>query len=229
VLFPALSRLRHDPARSRALYLRCVRAIALVSFPAMAGLFVVAEELLRVVFGEPWVGAAPVLQVLCGVGLMQSVGTTAGWIWRAHGRSDAQFRFGVVTSLSALAAYAVGVQWGILGVAVAYAVRNVALTWFNFALPGRCIGLRYRDVFGACAGTLACALAMAGGVAVLDATWLAGPPSAGHLAARVGAGAALYAVLALGFRLRALGELRALLRERAQSRPGASAAAAEPA
>lgn len=221
VLFPALSRLRFDPARSRALYLRALRGIAVLSFPLMTGIFAVAEEFLIVVFGAPWAGAAPVLRVLCLVGLMQSIGTTAGWIWRAHGRTDEQFRFGVVAGISALLAFAVGIRFGVLGVAVAYLVRNLALTWFNFALPGRLIGLRYRDVVAAVAGIAACAGAMGAAVMALGA--LAGPPSPASLAAKTLAGAVLYAALVVGLRLKVVGELRTLLEaaRRVGSRPSA--------
>lgn len=229
VLFPALVRLRDDPRRAKALYLKAVRLVALASFPAMAGLFVVAEELLHVLFGARWAPAAPVLRVLCLVGLMQSVGTTAGVIWRAHGRSDEQFRFALVAAASALLAYGIGIQWGMLGVAWAYLLRNLSLTWFNFALPGRLIGLRYRDVIGACVGTLACAGAMALGVAALDATWLAGPPALSHLAAKIAAGALLYAAISAALRLRALEDLAELvgeLRARRSPEPAATAGTA---
>jgi len=218
VMFPALCRLRSDAARSRELYLRALRGIALVSFPLMTTLFVLADEFLVVVFGPPWAGATDVLRVLCAVGLMQSIGTTTGWIYRSQGRADWQFRFGIAAGTSALLAFAIGVNWGILGVAVAYLVRNLALTWFNFAIPGRLIGLRYRHVVASVGGILACALMAAGALAVFDAALsapeggiLAPEAGLGRLVAKLAFGGCAYLGLVAGFRLRALGEVMDLV------------------
>ena len=201
-----------------------MRGIALLSFPLMTALFVVADEFLVLVFGPPWEGSTDVLRVLCLVGLMQSIGTTTGWIYRAHGRADWQFRFGIVAGVTALVAFGIGVRFGILGVATAYAVRNLALTYFNFAIPGRLIGLRYRDVVASVAGILACALASAAALGVLDAALPAGPRSLVALAAKLSFAGCVYLGLAALFRLRALAEVADLAGEtlgpaRGRSRP----------
>jgi len=223
VMFPALARLRADAVRSKALYLRAVRTIALVSFPAMAGLWVVADDFVLAVFGPAWTDAAPLLRVLAWVGLMQSIGTSTGWIYRAQARTDWQFRFGLVTGATALLAFAVGIRFGVMGVAWAYLLRNLALTGLNFSIPGRLIGLRWREVLGGVAPVLACALGMAAAVAMLGLALPPGIPAPLRLAAEAGFGAAAYGGLLLAFRPRAWREgleLAAELLGRPPAAPG---------
>ncbi|MDD5304531.1 MAG: lipopolysaccharide biosynthesis protein, partial [Elusimicrobia bacterium] len=88
VMFPVLSLLQKDIASVKRVYLRATRAIALISFPLMLGLLVVAEPLIETVYGEKWLGAVPLIRILCLTGLSQSLGTTVGWIFNSQGRTD---------------------------------------------------------------------------------------------------------------------------------------------
>jgi PST family polysaccharide transporter len=126
-LFPALAELQNDDERAGGIYLKVVAVISLITFPMMLGLIVVADRFVMVVFGEKWLPAVPILQVLCVVGAMQSIGATVGDIYQAKGRTDVMLRVGVTASLLICFAFFVGVLWGALGVAVAYAVTTAAL------------------------------------------------------------------------------------------------------
>ena len=54
VMFPLYSRMQDDLEKFRNIYLSIAWAIALVSFPMMLGLMVVAEPLVLIVFGKQW-------------------------------------------------------------------------------------------------------------------------------------------------------------------------------
>jgi len=69
----------------------------------------------------------PILQVFCLLGLIQSIGTTVGWIYQSQGRTDIMFRWGLVSGSIFIISFVVGLRWGALGVAVAYTVANFLL------------------------------------------------------------------------------------------------------
>lgn len=145
VIFPFFSRLQDDDARLRQIYLKIAGVIALFSFPMMLGLVEVSEHFILTVFGLKWDKVALLLKILAPVGLVQSLATMNGSIYGAKGRTDLQFRVGIVFTLLFSACFAVGLRWGIVGVAVAYAITTAILTFPSFVIPFRLINLRVQE------------------------------------------------------------------------------------
>jgi O-antigen/teichoic acid export membrane protein len=212
VLYPALARIQHDHARLRRAYLRTVGVTALLAFPVTVGMFVIAPDLIRVMFGEKWAAVAPILRILCVAGLFQSISTSTGIIYQTQGRTDWLFRWGLLSSVIIVAGFAVGISWGAKGVAVAYAGLEAPLTYFSFSIPGRLIGMTVADVVKAVWAPLGCALVM--GVVV----WLvrSGMPGSWSVYWRFSIDVAVGAVIYLGSihvaKLSSYTELRNLLK-----------------
>jgi PST family polysaccharide transporter len=122
VLFPALSRIQDDVPRFRRTYIAATRMIALVSFPLMAGMAAVSEPLILLLFGEKWAEVIPIVRILCFIGLLGSIVHPVGWIFNALGRTREQLVLSIVIAPAFLLAIVIGLQYGIIGVAYAYAV-----------------------------------------------------------------------------------------------------------
>jgi O-antigen/teichoic acid export membrane protein len=141
VLFPAFSRLQDEPRRLAATWLRVNRAVAAVSIPTLLGLIIVAPEFVTVVLGDKWAAAIPVLQILAWAGLFQSLQRLNSSVLQARDRTGTLLAFAVLAATSNVAAFAIGLTWGIVGVAAAYAVTNTLLqpfyTWLT-ARASRC-------------------------------------------------------------------------------------------
>ena len=166
VIFPALAEIGDDLARFRAAYLRTVSAIAAVTFPAMLGLLVTAPEVISVLYGRHWMPAVPILQVLCVIGMLHSVATTVGWIYLARARTDLMLWWGTGASVVICSGFLVGVQWGVMGVTVAYAISSALLLLPGLAIAYRLIQLPLSDLLRSVRGTLVGALVMSGVVAL---------------------------------------------------------------
>jgi O-antigen/teichoic acid export membrane protein len=177
VMFPLLSRIQNDKARTKLIYLRALSAISMVTFPLMLVLLVASEPLVLVMYGEKWRGMIPTLQIYCVVGAFQSIGTTVGWIYQSQGRTDWMLRWGIVASPMIVLALGIGVSFGsIESVAIAYAIVNlVVLSYPLFGVPGRLIDMRVGEVARAVSGSFGCALVGAG------VAWLIGWQLALHL------------------------------------------------
>ncbi len=171
------------------------RILAAVVSPALVGVVIVAPDFIVVVLGEKWRPAIPALQILAWVGLVQVGSVLTGTLLRAIGRVEILFRYTLASALLSIGAFAVGVHWGIVGVAVGYAVVNTVLVPAYVALAGRAVGLRLRElgraVSGVAQATTAMALVVLGlRLALLDQL-SAGP----RLALLVVAGIAVYVPL----------------------------------
>ncbi len=212
VMFPALASIQDDKTGVKRIYLQATRTIALVTFPLMIGLMVVAEPFVITLLGETWRPIIPVLQVLSLTGLTQSVSTTVGWIFTSQGRTDVLLKWGIYSLAVLAVTFAVGLRWGILGVAVAYVISGLLLlTLPGWYVAGRLIDLSLGEILGNLTSILLCALAMGAGVwglsLLLPLLW----PAPVRLFVLAAAGAGVYLLLLHLFGLRAYRETRTLL------------------
>ncbi|HEC19894.1 MAG TPA: MOP flippase family protein [Gammaproteobacteria bacterium] len=145
VLFPTLSQMQDDKARYRSAYLKSVSAISIVTFPMMAGLFVISDDFVLLVFGEKWMPMVPVLEVLCWVGMLQSISTTVGIIYLSTGKVKRGFYFTLFATPVMLVAIVIGLSWGLTGAAIGYAIASTFVAYANYFVAFPIIGLTVRE------------------------------------------------------------------------------------
>ncbi len=122
VAMPALSALKSQPSRYSKYYLQLLNLLASVTIPLAVYCSLEADFLIRTFLGPQWLESIPVFQILAVAGLIQPVGGTLGLITLSFGLSARYFYWGVFSCLLFLPAFLLGVRFGIVGVAVAYAV-----------------------------------------------------------------------------------------------------------
>jgi PST family polysaccharide transporter len=215
VLMPAFSRIQDDNERFRSAFIRATMLTGLITFPMMAGLGVTADPLIRAVLGSKWIGAIVPFEILAVVGLVQSVHTITGIVFQAKGRTDWLFRWSLVVLVSTLSAFLIGVHFGIVGVASAYAIVFLGLlTVPGFAIAFKLIELKLSE-FGL---ALLPQLLITAGMTLICIAWQAGLVALGQnnswlrLISTVVVGAATYLFGLAFFRPRVLGYVDELLR-----------------
>lgn len=213
VLFPAFSRVQDDNAALRKGYARASGAIAFVVLPLMIGTAVVAEPIVLTVLGAQWAGLVPLLQFMAPAGAMAALLSAVNTIYSAKGRADYMFRFGVASGALTLTAIAVGLQWGLPGLAVAYLAALTIQTPVGLRLALGLIDmplsqfLRGLMPYAAMSGLMA----VAAGGAVLGTAPLG---STVQLASGVTAGVVVYSALAAWWRPQAVRDVWTLIRHR---------------
>ena len=145
ITLPAFSRIQEDNARFGRAYLRSIGAIALVSFPLMAGIFSVAGPFVEAAFGQEWLPMVPILMIFTPLGLVQSIVATVGSIYIARNQTETMFKWGLFAGVAVVVAFVIGLPWGAIGVAACYGVVSLALAYPGMAIPLRLIGLRVKD------------------------------------------------------------------------------------
>ncbi len=145
VMFPVYSKLQGDNHKIREMYVELANNIALVSFPLMLGVTASADILVRSLLGEKWLHTVPLLILLAPVGMIQSVYTPAGTIFKAKGRTDIWFKWGLLTGVIFITAFVIGLKWGIFGVAIGYLIANLVTIYPGLSIPFKLIGLRVSD------------------------------------------------------------------------------------
>ncbi len=215
VMFAALSTIKEDQARVKDIFLRALGVISLLVFPLMAGLFVVAEPFVLVVFGEKWSPMIPTLRILALVGAVQAMVNPTGWLYLSQGRTDRMLRWGVARTVVVVAAIVLGLVLGTIEtVALCYAAANLVLLYPDIAIPGRLVGMSFSDALGKVAGPLFGSVSM--GLAVFGLGLLLSDRVAGwlELVLLSATGMIAYCAFAVGLRLPAWLEIVALVQER---------------
>ena len=227
VLFPAFSRMQQERARVASLWLRVNRVVGTITIPGMLGLILVAPEFVEVVLGPRWEPAVPVIQILAWVGLLQSLQRLNSSVLQAFDRTRTLLWYSIVVLVASLAAFVVGLQWGIVGVAAAYAIASTFVEPYYAWLTMRVLGISVREYVGNLAGVAVAALAMA--ACVLAVRTLVVPddlPAALRLLILVAVGIAAFVPL-WGWRAPdVLADLRALRKPADGVGPGAAASRA---
>jgi O-antigen/teichoic acid export membrane protein len=129
VLFPAFARLAADPPRTGAAWLRGTRIVAAITVPAFVGLAIIAPDFVPVVLGPRWERAVPVLELLCIAGLSQSLVSLNHSLLQALDRAGTLLVFMIFSATITVGAFAVGLYWGVVGVAAGFAFAR------TFVLP----------------------------------------------------------------------------------------------
>jgi PST family polysaccharide transporter len=214
VLFPALSRMQDDTLRLRQAYVRSISAIAFITFPMMIGLFAVSRDFVSVVFGEKWLAMLPVLDILCWVGMMQSIGTTLGTIYLSTGRIRTAFLLTLCSTPIFILSFVIGLRWGITGVALGYAIASAGLFYVGLRLAFAIVGLTFREFHRALAKPLAASVVML--AALLPLSHLlaraTGLPAQGRLGVLVAMGVAVYGLVSMLINRKQMTELMAMVR-----------------
>lgn len=214
VMFPTLSKVQSDIVLVKQIYLRSLELIALVTFPMMMGLLVLAKHFVLTLYGPKWEMVTSLLQILSLVGMIQSLVATVGWIYQSQGRTDWMFKWGLFVGFSGVTSFLIGLQIGTVeAVAICYGIVNVLLLYWNFTIPGKLIQLTFVEVLHTIIGTLGCAIGMALAVWALGLLLPTNWPHWAYLIIQAVYGLAVYILLIHTFKIHAYYEARTLLTE----------------
>jgi O-antigen/teichoic acid export membrane protein len=144
VLFPIYSKIQNDNDRFRKIYSKVANAISFLTFPIMVGVFALSDLFAVTFFNDKWDTTllALLLMILAPVGLIQSIATTTGSIYQAKGKTDWMFRWGAISGVIYISGFIIGLNWGVIGMAVSYLISSIILLYHVFAIPFKLIELK---------------------------------------------------------------------------------------
>jgi len=171
VAIPALSRLHDSPKMFRQFYLRGVWLLAFLTMPAVALCVVLAEPLVLLLLGEQWRAVAPVFAVLGAFAILLPVWNTMSWLYISTEQAKRMFKWGIIDSSCVLVSIAVGLPFGILGLACAFSFVRVVLFVPCLAFAAKNTPVSCGHILRAIAPPLLASLVAGGLVYVSLLTW----------------------------------------------------------
>jgi len=189
-----------------------------VGFPLTWGLASVAPEAVRVVLGAKWEQAILPLQILAIVMPMRMVSSLLPAATDGIGRPDVGLKSMLFACVLMVPAFAVGCQWGIFGLSIAWLAGYPLVAAQNFYRSAQAIGMPAGAIWLAAARPLAASALMAGAVHALRWTLPSTMPEALSLTLLVLCGAVVYAGASLVLNRNTVSELGELLPENSSLR-----------
>jgi O-antigen/teichoic acid export membrane protein len=213
VMFPTLSLIQEDKERVKSIYLRVIGTIALITFPMVFGLFVISSSAIPYLLGEKWKAVVPIFQVLCVLGILQSISASQGWIYLSQRRTDLHFKVHLVAVSIIIISFVIGIHYGVMGVAVCYTLACSLVIPFQLYIALRLINVSLRELIHKIIGALICAFTMAlivfGVGRIMAQHWHQGVA----LGIQIAAGVISYFLLVRLFKLKSYEEVKMLIIE----------------
>lgn len=91
VAFPVFAKDKNNNQALETGYLHMTKLLAIVSFPLLLGLYSVSDLVIPLFFGEQWIEAIPILQIMIIVGILRVLMNPNGSIILAKGKANIAF------------------------------------------------------------------------------------------------------------------------------------------
>lgn len=213
VAFSAYARIQHDLREVSAGFLKSVRTIMLLAMPFCLGMAATAEPLVRTMLGDDKAATAPVVALLALAMPFMTLHVLFAPATNACGRPGIATRTSILGALLMPPAFYVGVHYGVVGLAAAWALTYPVLTVVSAMLSLPVIGVRPRELIAALQAPVLAGIAMAAGVVLLDRA-LPVMPHPARLALLVSFGSAIYGGWLLTFARERIDEMLKLVLKR---------------
>ena len=145
VVIATLSRARTDVSRFRAFFRQGLMAFLMPPLAVIAFVFVEADGAVRVLLGDRWLDAIPLVRIMCVGAFFDAFSRLTLWLYTAEGRTRQQFHWSLLATPVTLLAIGVGTTGGVRGVAWAFAGTTALLMVPTVAFCLRGSAIQPRD------------------------------------------------------------------------------------
>ncbi|MDP1652030.1 MAG: lipopolysaccharide biosynthesis protein [Rhodocyclaceae bacterium] len=164
VAFPAFSSIQHDLSQVAQKTLLGCRILSFFAFPVLWGISAVAPEIVTIVLGEKWIPAILPLSVLAVVQPLRIVQMFVPNAVQGIGRGDVILKNAVTACVIMPAAFLVGVNWGLLGLCIAWLIGSPLVFLSNSMRSMPALKMRSIDLLKTMTPTAISAAVMFGAV-----------------------------------------------------------------
>ena len=142
---PVFTRVEDDRDRQKAVLRKLLRFTALVSFPLMFGLALVAKEFIVILITEKWLESAAIMQLLCIAGAFVPISALLYNLIISRGHSGVYMWSTIAQCLTSMAVALAMASHGISAMVVGYVVVNILWTGVWLRLAHRETNLRLSE------------------------------------------------------------------------------------
>lgn len=166
VIFPLFSAQARDGSDLRRAYLTTVSHMTALAWPFFGFVALLAQPLVRLLYGDQWDAAVPVIRIVCLGSAVYSMFSMARYLFVAMGEVGAQARLDALAVPVRVVAVMAAAPFGLAWVAWAAVLGALFRSWLTYLYLSEFVGLRWRDLASASWRSATAAAAGLGGVLV---------------------------------------------------------------
>ena len=140
VAFPVFSKIHNDKDKLARGMRKALVLVMFINAPLMLGILMLAEPLIRILFGEKWLVSAPILEVLALVGLLWPMHELNVKVLVAQGHSAINAKIQLIKVTVGILLLFLAVPYGILAVAYSQLIASVFGYFVNAYYTKKFIG-----------------------------------------------------------------------------------------
>lgn len=212
VTYPALSKIADDDFKFSEGYLRIMRLLGFVLFPAMLGFVAIASDMFMLLLGERWMPTVPYFEILSLSGLFYPLAVVSYNVLKTRSDGRVIVRLEVVKRLIMTLVLLYVIPRGVESVAWGMTAMAVVEFMLNTHLALRLMPISWARLLGQLAPSLLLSAVMFGAILLLQ-PYIAELHVAVRLALDISVAVVLYVALAYLFRLRVFKEGVMLFKE----------------
>lgn len=138
VTFPIMAKMQDDIPKLKNIYLKTINYLSSINFPFYAFLFIFAHDIVLLMFGEKWLEAVVIVQILSIWGALRSTGNPVGSLLLARGKANWGFWWNFGLFFYVPVGLYIGSHWGLIGVSWAWIIISLGgmiPNWYFLVRP----------------------------------------------------------------------------------------------
>jgi O-antigen/teichoic acid export membrane protein len=148
VAFPLVARLQDEPEKARQLLAKFHYYLLAIVSPALIGAALTSPELVAVLLNSKWADAIDILAILCVANVVRLSGMMLPSILEGLGRGDKVLAYQALSALLLPAAFLIGSQWGLRGVALSWLVAFPVIYVWLVSITTRALHMKVGQLLG---------------------------------------------------------------------------------
>lgn len=131
VTYPLYSQMQDDNSKIENAYRLTIKVAALIIFPLIVGLGLIATPLLTLLLGQEWIPAATLLSILCMGHMLYPVHAINLNLLQVKGRTDLYLKLEFVKKSIGVGILFVTIPYGVLTMCIGFAIGSYLSLFFN--------------------------------------------------------------------------------------------------
>lgn len=137
VTYPMLSNIQSGTNKFENIYLLTLRMAALVIFPLMIGLAIIAEPLITIILGKQWAPAAELLTILCFAFMLYPIHAINLNLLNVKGRSDIFLKLEIIKKSLITLMLFITIPMGIKAMCIGMVINSYIALFINSYYTGQ--------------------------------------------------------------------------------------------
>lgn len=131
VTYPMFSQMQHDTVKMDSTYRLTIKLSALIIFPIIVGLGLIAKPLIYIILGEKWIFSSTLLSLLCFGYMLYPVHAINLNLLQVKGRSDLFLRLEIIKKATGIIILLITIPYGIFFMCVGFSITSYLSLFFN--------------------------------------------------------------------------------------------------